>query len=234
MRILGPIVLPSPAHMAALNPEIAGGSAIRPQIVGDQTVGNEAVFLQKFAHQFQRSVLVSLALDQNFEDFALSVDGAPKIDHAAGDFQIDFIQMPGRVRSGAALAQIRRDHRPEMIHPTPNGLVGDRDAAFRQQIFDVAEAQGEPEIKPDRLLNDLGREAIPAVADFLHSLGYRAARGTASPTRRDNAVRTAPCNGPSAASRSISSPATRRRTTRRAMVWAECGTLSNNEATPAV
>ena len=89
--------------MAALNSEIAGGSAIRSQIVGDQTVGNEAVCLQKFAHQFQRSVLVSLGLDQNIEDFAFSVDGAPKIDHAVSDFQIDFIQMPGRVRSGAEL-----------------------------------------------------------------------------------------------------------------------------------
>ena len=27
-----------------------------------------------------------------------------------------------------------------MIHPAPNGLVGDHDAAFRQQVFDVTEA----------------------------------------------------------------------------------------------
>jgi hypothetical protein len=58
-----------------------------------------------------------------------------------------------------------------MVHPAPNGLVGDRDAALRQQIFDVAEAQGESEIEPDRVLNDLRREPIPAVTDFLHHLG---------------------------------------------------------------
>jgi hypothetical protein len=75
-----------------------------------------------------------------------------------------------------------------MIHPAPNGLVGDHDATFRQQIFDVAKAQGEPEIQPDRLLDDLRWEAVPVVADFLHSLGYRTARGTASPNRRDSAV----------------------------------------------
>src|SRR5271157_2886410 len=55
-----------------------------------------------------------------------------------------------------------------MIHPTPNRLVRHRHSAFRQQIFDVAQAQGEPEVKPYRLLNDLGRETMPAVADLVH------------------------------------------------------------------
>jgi putative DNA primase/helicase len=33
MRILGPIVLPSPALMTTFNPEIAGRRAVRPQVV---------------------------------------------------------------------------------------------------------------------------------------------------------------------------------------------------------
>src|SRR5271166_4940706 len=55
-----------------------------------------------------------------------------------------------------------------MVHPTPNGFVTHRHSTLRQQIFDVAQAQGEPEVKPYRLLNDLGRETIPAVADLVH------------------------------------------------------------------
>ena len=58
---------------------------------------------------------------------------------------------------------------------------------FRQQVFDVTEAQCEPEIEPDRLLEYLWRKAIAAIAEFLHPLGYRTASGTASPKRRDNA-----------------------------------------------
>jgi hypothetical protein len=54
MRILGAIVLPLTALMAMLDPEIAGGRAIRAQFVGDQPIGNEAILLQKFAHQLQR------------------------------------------------------------------------------------------------------------------------------------------------------------------------------------
>jgi hypothetical protein len=173
--------------MTALDPEIVGGGAIRPQIIRDHPIGNEAIFLQKLAHQFQRGVLVSLGLDQHIEDFALGVDDAPQIDHSAGDFQIDFIQMLYRVRLGAAFTQVRRDHRPEMIYPASDGFAGDRNPAFRQQNFDIAKAQGEPEIKPDRLLNDLARISVSVVADFLHRHGYRTAEGTATPDCRDNA-----------------------------------------------
>ena len=49
--------------------------------------------LQKLAHQFQRSMLVSLRLDENLKDFAFGVDCAPEIDHPAADFQID-VQVP--------------------------------------------------------------------------------------------------------------------------------------------
>jgi hypothetical protein len=58
-----------------------------------------------------------------------------------------------------------------MVHPTPNCLVRNRNPAFRQQILDIAKAQSEPEIQPDRLLNDLRRESVSVVADFLHRLG---------------------------------------------------------------
>jgi len=34
-----------------------------------------------------------------------------------------------------------------------------------KQILDVAEAQGKPNIKPDRLLDDFGREAEATIAD---------------------------------------------------------------------
>src|SRR5450631_2536224 len=97
MRILGPIVLPLTALMAALDPEIASGGAIRAQVVGDHPIGDKAVFLQKLAHQFERGMLVSFGLDQDIEDFTFSVDGAPQIDQAASDLQINFIQMPRRV-----------------------------------------------------------------------------------------------------------------------------------------
>src|ERR1019366_1504206 len=55
-----------------------------------------------------------------------------------------------------------------MVHPAAHGLIGDQDPTLSQQILDVAEAQGEPDIKPDRLLDDFGREAVAAIADLGH------------------------------------------------------------------
>src|SRR5450432_3516086 len=71
MRILRSIVLPSTALMTAVDTKIAGGGPIRAQVVGDRPIGDKAVFLQKFAHQFQRGMLVSFGLDQHIEDLAL-------------------------------------------------------------------------------------------------------------------------------------------------------------------
>ena len=123
MRILRSIVAPSPAHVAFPDPEIARGSAIRAQIIGDDLIGNERVFLQQFPHQFKRSLPVQLRLDEHVENLALAVDGSPKIDKASVDLEIDLVEMPRGVRPGPALAQVRRNHRPEMVHPPPNGLV---------------------------------------------------------------------------------------------------------------
>jgi hypothetical protein len=70
--------------------------------------------------------------------------------------------MPSRVGLGSAFAQVRRDHRSETVHPAPNSFLGDHHAAFRQQLFDVAKAQREPEIEPDPLPDDLAWKPVPS------------------------------------------------------------------------
>jgi hypothetical protein len=80
VRILDAVVLPPTALMAGAYPKIMSGGGIRAQILSDQLIGDEPVFLQKSAHQFQRGILVSLGLDQQVEDLALGVKGAPQID----------------------------------------------------------------------------------------------------------------------------------------------------------
>src|SRR5271157_1972009 len=55
-----------------------------------------------------------------------------------------------------------------MVHPTANGLIKHQEPTLSQQILDVAETQGEPDIKPDCLLDDFGREAVAAIAALGH------------------------------------------------------------------
>src|SRR5471030_3288786 len=87
--------------------------------------------------------------------------------------------MPGGAGLGATLTQVRRDHRPEMVHPAPNCLIRDRDPALRQQIFNVAEAQGESKIEPDRgdshwvvqtrRMSLIWRISVASSAGYMHS-----------------------------------------------------------------
>ena len=60
MRILGAIVRPPICLMSAFDAELPHRRGIRGQFVGRYPFGDEAVFLQKFAHEFQRSQLISL------------------------------------------------------------------------------------------------------------------------------------------------------------------------------
>jgi hypothetical protein len=62
----------------------------------------------------------------------------------------------------ATLSQVDRDHRSEVIHPTPNGLAGHRHSAFRQQVLDVMLAEGEPEVEPYRWSMISGGNRYPA------------------------------------------------------------------------
>src|SRR5271154_555534 len=118
--------------------KFTGCSRIRSKVIRDELFWDKAIVLQQLAHELQRGALVPPAVDQHIEDLALGIDGAPQIDHAAVDFQVHLIQMPSRMGLGSAFAQVCCDHRSEMVHPASNGLVGDHDPAFRQQILDVA------------------------------------------------------------------------------------------------
>ena len=97
--------------MPMLDPKITRGGVVRSQIVRDQIIRQEAIFLQQLAYRFQHGTLVPFRLDQDVEDLALGIDGAPKIDHAAVDFQIDFVQMPDCVELRSGIAQVQSSAR---------------------------------------------------------------------------------------------------------------------------
>ena len=190
MRILGPIVFPSSALMPAFNPKIARRRAIRPQVVRDQPIRNERIFLQKLAHQFQRCSTCFVWAGPARRGPRPGVDRAPDEDHSAIDFQIDLIQMPRGARLRTALSQTGGDRWPEVIDPASNALVGDRDPALGEQVFDVSKAQRKPDVKPDCLLNDLRREPITGVADFRHAPRLPRIQSTGKLPKRDNAPAT--------------------------------------------
>lgn len=53
-----------------------------------------------------------------------------------------------------------------MIFPSANCLVRSHNPTLGQRVLDVAQTEREPKIQPDRLTNDLGREAIADITEF--------------------------------------------------------------------
>ena len=143
MRIFRPFVAPSSGVMPTLDPEITCSGAVRPQFVRDHCLWQKAIFLQELAHQFQRCGLIPLGLDQHVQNLSFTINGSPEIDQASIALQIGFVEMPYSVRLRPAFAKICRDCGSKMLDPATHGFVGDQDSAFRQQIFNVAEAQAE-------------------------------------------------------------------------------------------
>ena len=73
-----------------------------------------------------------------------------------------------------------------------HGLVRDRDPPLGEQVLGVTKAECEPEIEPNRLMYDLGREPISGLADFPHPLGYCAYMHPTRCRRRDKALQSLP------------------------------------------
>ena len=53
---------------------------------------------------------------------------------------------------------------PKLAAPLPNRFVRHRDTAGKQQFFDIAIAEAEPEIEPHRVADDLNRKAMVLIA----------------------------------------------------------------------
>src|SRR5215472_9651219 len=80
----------------------------------------------------------------------------------------DLIKMPSGMRFGSASSKISCDRGSDVFHPAAYRLIGNHDPAFSQQVLDIAEAEGEPGIGPDGLLDDHRWEAITSVPDLGH------------------------------------------------------------------
>jgi hypothetical protein len=83
---------------------------------------------------------------------------------SAVDFHEDFVQIPSIPETTLLLLETPSKVGSEFPTPTPDGFVGNNNAAFGEEIFDITEAQTEAVIKPDGTANDFGREPMTVVA----------------------------------------------------------------------
>ena len=96
--------------------------------------------------QFQRLGLTPLGLDHDIRNLPFAIRGAPEINHASIDLEIDLVQMPSCVGPWSTFARTASDLRTKVVDPAPHGLIGQDDSAHSQQIFHVAKTEREPKI----------------------------------------------------------------------------------------
>ena len=121
-------------------------SSIRGQAIGNNRFGDEALALQQFPEQFQCGFLVAMLLDKDIKDLALLIDGPPHEHSFAADPDDHLIQVPDTISVATRLANIGSDGRSKLVGPAPNGFVTEINPAFREQVFDIPQAQSEPVI----------------------------------------------------------------------------------------
>src|SRR6202045_1720990 len=169
MGIFGAIVLPQSLLMRAGQLEVPEGRAVGAKLVGREQFRREALFLEQLAHQPDCRPLVAPALNQHVENLALVIDGAPQVHPFASNPNHHLVEVPAVARAWAAPPQLARDPGPEFQNPAPHRFIGNLQAALGEEFLNVAVAQCEPEIKPDRVLDDRRREAMSVVGELIHA-----------------------------------------------------------------
>src|ERR1700686_1252594 len=127
------------------------------------------MFPEQLAHQPECRALVAAALNQHVENLALVINSAPQVHPLARDANDHLVEVPSIARAWAAPPQLSCDPGPELQNPAPHRLIGNLQAALGEEFLNVAIAQCEPEIKPDRVLDDRRREAMSAVRELIHA-----------------------------------------------------------------
>ena len=137
--------------------------AVAPESIGDESARYVATAFQQPAEKPRGGLAIQTRLRQDIDDLALLVDGPPEVLALAADRHEQFIEMPGVADRAGAPAEASCVGRAESLAPVPDRLVRDGDTTLSQEILDVAEAQSEPVVQPDRVADDRGGEAVPGL-----------------------------------------------------------------------
>jgi hypothetical protein len=173
MRILRSIVEPATDLVPIGGANFFHRRGIRTKPVGDDLL-RSAVLLHDSLEKLQRRSLVPPRGDHRLQDFALMVDGAPKIAELAVDLHKHLVQVPAPLRIAAhvrdpSLTNLGGEDRAKPVPPEPDGLVADVDPALGPEIFDVAQRQQISHLHHHDQTDDL-RRAVEISERIAHGL----------------------------------------------------------------
>src|SRR5215207_2657965 len=169
VRVLGAVVLAQPLLMARSHPKLTAGAGVGRQPIGHEHVRSIALLPQELAHEPEGCGFVPAWLHEHVQDLALAIDRSPQPQTLASDHDRHLVEVPLGAWPGTKPAEVASESWPEFEDPAPNRLIRHVEPALGQELLHVAVAQGEPEIEPDRVPDDLRWELMTSVGDRLHT-----------------------------------------------------------------
>jgi len=124
--------------------------------------------LSNFRRNFHGRRLIAPGLYQDVQHLPVLIDRTPEVVLCAVDGDEHFVQVPRVARLRSAAAQGVRIGLAELAAPLADGLVRQDDAPLSEQFLHVAVAEGEAEIPPDGVADDLRREPVALVTGDPH------------------------------------------------------------------
>jgi hypothetical protein len=183
VRVLRAIVQALVLAMFDAEAHLRPRSAVRTELVGDHDARRCDGGFQEPPHEPLRSTTVSSTLDQDIENEAILIDGAPKPVLLASNRDDDLIHMPFVAASRRTPADLIGERLAELLPPLAHGFVRHTNPARRQHFLDHAQAQGKPEIEPNGIADHFWRKAMAAIQRITGSRHGQRLAVCALPTR---------------------------------------------------
>ena len=124
---------------------------------------------------------VPAGLNQEIQDFALTVHGTPEIELPPSNYDDHLVQVPAFGRSWPPTLNPPRIGPTEFQDPSSNCLIRDVETTLGKQVLNVPIAQRETAIEPDGMLDDDRWKAVTTVGYLAHpeTLKHRPCRSHA-------------------------------------------------------
>jgi hypothetical protein len=146
-----------------LGQELTLRYAVAGQLVSDEDARRILQTLQQPLEEALCRSRIAVALHPDIEHDPILIDGAPKITPFASDTEENLVEVPLVARTRPSPTKLPGKGCTELQAPSADALIGDNHAALGQEQLDVAKAQTEHVVEPDRVPDQLSREAVTIV-----------------------------------------------------------------------
>ena len=108
-----------------------------------------------------------MLLQIHIDDFPVLVNGPPKVVLLTSNPYEHLIQKVGITEPRMSAPETSSKLRPEFVDPEPNGFVADGYITLSAKVLDISDAEIEPIVQPNGMLNDRRRESMSFI-DVVH------------------------------------------------------------------